>query len=123
MISQEKIEGVFKLIDGNADGFIEQKELIEYMNTFGATLTKEEETRMMEMVDLKDKTSFNLKDFTQLMTKKIKLSTTGQEVLKHFEVFDTAGTGAVVWAHLDRNRGANREVRHVWRELQDGGGG
>jgi Ca2+-binding EF-hand superfamily protein len=115
MISQEKIEGVFKLIDGNADGFIEQRELIEYMNTFGPTLSKEEEARMMEMVDLKDKGSFNLKDFTQLMTKKIKLSTAGQEVLKHFEVFDTAATGVVRWAQLDRYRSADWEVWNVWR--------
>lgn len=95
----DKKDAVFRLIDINMDGEVEVSELVDFMNTFGPALTKAEEAKLLELVGLKGKTRLSRQDMEQLLTKRIELSNTKEELLKHFQVFDPKGSGTVDSPH------------------------
>jgi Ca2+-binding EF-hand superfamily protein len=91
----DKKDAVFRLIDINGDGDVEVSELVDFMNTFGPALTKAEETKLLELVGLKGKSRLSRQDMEVLLTKKVELTNSKEELLQHFKVFDPKNSGTV----------------------------
>lgn len=91
----EKRELIFKLMDFNSDGQIETSDLLDFINTFGPKLNKQEEEKLMELAGLGGKTSLQKEDIDMLLTKEIVLSSNKDQILSNFKVFDVLDTGMV----------------------------
>ena len=66
--SRSKLEEIFKAVDENGDGFIDQAELQALMQENDMTVTSQQITRLIQMADTNGDGRIDLSEFIQLIS-------------------------------------------------------
>ncbi|EHY65359.1 myosin regulatory light chain 12 [Nematocida ausubeli] len=86
-----ELKEIFNLLDSTADGFISKEDLVSFLDSIGAPLTKEEIDEMM--YDMGDR--FNFTQFLTSLCERLANLDAQNVIEQAIGVFDPAGTGKV----------------------------
>mmetsp|Transcript_10400 Transcript_10400/g.25444 ORF Transcript_10400/g.25444 Transcript_10400/m.25444 type:complete len:194 (-) Transcript_10400:278-859(-) len=98
----DEIKEAFMLFDTNHTGTINVRELRAAMRALGFQVKKEELKEMLDGIDKNGNSEINMEEFIKLMSGKMGLRDTKEEILKVFQLFDVDNSGYITLKNLRR---------------------
>ena len=107
MSKKTECKEAFDFFDKENKGSIYKEQLIELMRALGAWPTQSEITEMLKEVRVNSSGKIEFNDFMELFIKQMKNTTTEEEIINSFKIFDKENHG-----YISRD-----EFRHVMTTL------